>query len=105
METCARYGVKFFAHAPEIRRGELKHALAEQEGLKDDTSSDGVIVKSNARDARHPSHCRDFRTVEIPLSPPFGFECWAKAHFRHRELAVGCDVSAHHFSKCGEGGD
>ena len=57
-----------FMIAQELRRVELTYAPLAVEALKDDEFLDGMIIKSNAHDATHSSHGRDFRTLGFFLS-------------------------------------
>ena len=59
---------RVFTLVQELRRIELPNALLAMESLQDDTSLEGMIVKSNAHDVCHPSHDRDFRTLGFFLS-------------------------------------
>ena len=52
-----------FTLVQEIRRLELKNALLAAGSLRDETSLEEMIVKSNAHDVCNPSRDRDFRTL------------------------------------------
>ena len=59
---------RVFTSVQELRRVELTNALLASESLRDDTSLEGMIVRSNAHDVCRPSRDRDFRTLGFFLS-------------------------------------
>lgn len=88
----------------ELRRMELKNALLATEALQEDTSLEGAIVKSNARDARRPSHDRYFRTLRFFLSSVLlGLKTGCLRIFDLRMGTNGYDVSVHLFSNVSGG--
>ena len=59
---------RVFTLAQDLRRIELTNAQLAMGALKEDSSLESTIVKSNARDSKHPSHDRDFRTLGFFLT-------------------------------------
>ena len=60
------------ALAQDLRRAELKNAILAIGSLKGDASLESMIVESNARDASHPPHGSDFRTIGFTFSLRWG---------------------------------
>ena len=94
---------RVFMLAHELRRLELTNAQLDVKSLKGDISLEGMIIRSNARDATHASHGRDFRTLGFPLSSILtDLEDDCVRIFDICRGSDGYDVSVHLFPNCGD---
>ena len=59
---------RVFALTRDLRRAELEKDLHTTSALKDDSSLEIAIIRSNAHDVTNPSRDRDFRTLCFRLS-------------------------------------